>query len=241
MKTHIFSICTLVAGLFFISCEQNTPTPIIIPDGGNTPPKETVAYFEYSMIGFYSLNIKDKSTGKEVIYDFGDGTIEKYNLPYNYLIYHGYTKLGTFTISAQVTGYDGTIKTYSQSVTIRDPKIYISGIKYISVDNDLEYYKAKLVDDDFFTTTWFTTNYTPILSKSSLPYTYTFNKAIEMNGLSEDDYYTLYIYHNTKNSGDGTQCLKQNISTPVFNAQLPYIEVKNNSGNTVVQLLMEYK
>ena len=246
MKHTRFFLLAIAAAMIAACSEQNTPT---FPSGGGgnsgggtTPSAQTTAYFEYSMVGFSGVNITDKSTGKEAVYDFGDGEKKKISLPYNYLIFHSYEKVGTYTISVQATGSDGAIKTYSKQVVIKDPVTYITGIKYISVEKEYDYYKAKLVDDDIFTTTWFTTNYTSVmLYPSVLPFTYTFNKPIEMNGLADDDYYTLYIYHNSKASGNGTQCLKQNIYSQLFSSLIPYIEVKNNTGNTVVQLLLEYK
>ena len=198
------------------------------------------AYFEYEMFdNFHSLNIKDMSNGVRAIYDFGDGSAtEEITLPYEYLLFHNYTKNGTYTIKCTAYGSNGASTTYSEQVIIRDPKIYITGIEYLKVDYSGEFYKAVLKDDDIFTTTWFTTYY---ICPEEFPYTYRFSSPVEMNGLDEDDYYTLYIYHNKYYTGDGTQCLKQNIYTQVFKACLPYIEVKNNSGNTVVHLLMDYK
>lgn len=217
----------------------------VVIDGTTQPDpmEQLVAYFEYKMVGFKAVDIKDMSEGKKAVYDFGDGETREIDLPYDYLIYHGYNKNGTYTIKVTVTGNSGTTKTYQESVVIRDPKIYMTGIEYISVgDAPNEYYRAKLIDDDIFTTTWWQTNYTSTkLSSANVPFMYTFSSPVEMNGLDEDDYYELIVHHNTKNSGDGTQCLKQTIYTSVIKAQLPYIEVKNTTGNTVVRLHMKYE
>ena len=167
---------------------------------------------------------------------------------------------GTYTVTLQAILPSGQKKNKAHDVTVTvastpepEPqpqttptKIYITGVKYLKVDVQNHYYRAKLVDDDFFTTTWFNTDYTALtLYSSTIPYTDYFSSRVLMNGLADDEYYTLYIYHNTNVSGTGTQCLKQNIYTSKFKAALsdqsPYIEVSNNSGNTVVQLLMEYE
>lgn len=243
MKRIHFILLAIMA-IFLVACkEKNAPSPggnSGGSDSGKTP--STYADFEYNFIDYNMINIKDKSIGKDAVYDFGDGEKKPIKLPYEYLILHIYEKEGTYTITVQVNGEDGTIKKQSKQITIKKPQTYIAGIKYISVDVPYEYYMAKLVDDDPITTTWFTTDYTQaMLYPDILPQSYMFYNPILMNGLKNDEYYTLYIYHNTKNSGTGTQCLKQTIYSAVFEARLPYIEVKNNSGNTVVQLLMEYK
>lgn len=203
---------------------------------------EVSAYFEYSQFDdFHGVDITDGSTGVRAVYDFGDGSATKeITLPYDYLIFHSYTKNGTYTIKCTAYGSNGTSATYSQQITVRDPKVYITGIEYVNVDQLGKYYRAVLKDDDFFTTTWFKTDYTgmPI---TTVPYTFVFSNPIYMNGLQDDDYYTLYVYYSNNGSGDGTQCLKQNIVTQLFTATLPYIEIKNNSGNTIVHLLMDYK
>ena len=239
-------ILFLAAVAFLCAChERNTPSYYPNGSSGNSneeTPKETSANFEYYFTSYNVLRIKDKSVGKEVIYDYGDGKSDTISLPYEYLLLHIYEKEGTYTITATVTGKDGVIKTHSEKVVIRKPDTYITGVKYISVDVPGEYYKAKLVDDDFFTTTWFNTSYTSIpLSPTSLPFTYYFTNPVKMDGLKDDEYYTLYIYHNSKNSGNGTQCLKQEILSAVLDIELPFIERSNNSGNTVVRILLEYK
>lgn len=225
--------------------QHKTCEKYITIGGGTTPPDpvETVsAYFEYSQFDdFHGVNITDGSTGVRAVYDFGDGTATKeITLPYDYPIFHSYTKNGTYTIKCTAYGSNGTSATYSQQITVRDPKVYITGIEYVSVDQLGKYYRAVLKDDDFFTTTWFKTDYTgmPI---TTVPYTFVFSNPIYMNGLQDDDYYILYVYYSNNGSGDGTQCLKQNIVTQLFTTTLPYIEIKNNSGNTIVRLLMDYK
>ena len=240
-RTHF--ILLAIMAIFIASCkDHNEPSYNGGSSGSGDKIPTTSADFEYNFTGYNIINIKDKSIGKDAVYDFGDGEKKSIKLPYEYLILHIYEKDGTYTITVQVNGEDGTIKKQSKQITIKKPQTYIAGIKYISVDVPYEYYMAKLVDDDLITTTWFTTDYTQeMLYQNILPRSYRFNSPILMNGLKDDEYYTLYIYHNTKNSGTGTQCLKQTIYSAVFDVQLPYIEVKNNSGNTVVQLLMEYK
>ena len=173
---------------------------------------------------------------------------------------------GTYTVTLQAILPSGQKKNKAHNVTVAissttpsdptnptDPtpqtnptKIYITGIKYLAVDAQLDYYKARLIDDDLFTTTWFNTDYTAMfLYSNNMPYTQLFGSRVLMNGLADDNYYTLFVYRSATGEDNGTQCLKQNIYTSKFRTALseqsPYIEVHNNSGNTVVQLLLEYE
>ena len=214
------------------------------------PKEEASAYFEYTLgtgNGELYVFIKDKSKGEKAVYDFGDGTTKTINLPYSDLISKEYSKFGTYKITVTAYSANGDTKSYSQNITIKKHDIYIAGIEYLAVDHDWEYYKAVLKDDDFFTTTWFTTYWTndPIASYN-LPYKYMFAKPILMDGLEDDEYYTLYIYHSADGSTE-TQCLKQNISTLGIKAvasmpnEYRYTEISNNSGNTKVRIYFDYK
>lgn len=218
---------------------------VTIGSSGTTDPETAKADFELTQTEAYGdqIFIKDHSTGSRVVYDFGDGTSKaEYTLPHEMLIDHLYSKYGTYTVTCTAYTSTGASNTKTASVTYKETNTYITGIEYLAVDFANEYYRATLIDDDFFTTTWFKTNYTSAkLSSGNLPFTYKFANPVKMDGLSEDDYYTLYVYHSTSGSGDGTQCLKQNISKFAFVMNEPYIEVKNNSGNTVVHILLEYK
>lgn len=244
-----------LAAVVFIACEkpQEVVKPITYPTSGGTSGQggsgdnggsttETVAHveFSYQTKAPYTVVVTDKSTGYSIKYEFGDGK-SKTCKP-GETIEHRYASAGTYKIKGTASGSSSSTDDYTVSVTISKPKIYIAGIKYNKVDIDGEYYKAVLKDDDFFTTTWLNTEYTSeMLNNSRMPYTFTLKDAKLMDGLADDDYYVLYIYHNTKRSGDGTQCLKQNISTSKFNECPETIVVNNNSGNTQVELVMSYK
>lgn len=240
MKRILFFLFAIAA--LFLSCtEKNAPTPGGSGSGGYTPTYVTAkAEFSCSVEQPLTVVIVGKNEGRSVTYDFGDGKSESHGLTET--IRHKYASAGTYKIRADVKGDQSTSDSYSLSISIPSPKIYITGIRYLSVDEDGEYYKATLKDDDFWTKTWFTTNYTPILNNSRLPYEYIFKEPIYMNDLADDDYYTLYVYHSTKGGNDsGTQCLQQSILTSRITACSQSIKVENNSGNTIVELMMDYK
>lgn len=242
---HTRFILLAIAAFAIVACkEQNAPTPGETEGGGGYTPTEPItahADFSYSIQQPLTIIIDGKNKGRSVSYDFGDGSDpEKHGVTDK--VTHRYAQAGTYKIRADVSGDNNTTDSYTTSVTLSTPKVYIDGIRYLSVDEDGEYYKAKLTDDDFFTTTWFITEYTPILNNSRLPHDYIFKNPVLMNGLDDDDYYTLYIYHSTKGGSDsGTQCLKQDISKSRFLSYPENIRVSNNSGNTEVQLLMHYE
>ena len=240
MKHKIF-LMALIA-VVFIACEQSNEVnkPISVDQDKTTTTIKAHVDFSYETKAPYSVIITDKSSGKLIWYQWGDGS--QYNTcnPGGTLT-HKYKGAGTYKIKCTATGTDGSKDDYTVSVTISDPKIYIAGIKYNKVEVDGEYYKAVLKDDDFFTTTWINTGYTKVLNNSRLPYSYIFTDPVYMSGLSDDKYYTLYIYRNTKQSGNGTQCLETPISTTVFQKCPETIAVRNSSGKTQVELLMEYK
>ena len=165
-----------------------------------------------------------------------------------------FSKAGTYKVTLKgmwTTNGKSYEKDVTKSITVQEQpknysKLFLTGITYVKVDVAYDYYKAKLVDDDFFTTTWFNTAYTDMfLYSSNLPYTYTFKTRVEMNGLNEDDYYTLYVYYVQYDGAEEVQVLKQNIQSSTFKNAIktaePYIQVSNNSGNTVVQLLCSYE
>lgn len=242
---HTQFILLAIAAFAITACQEpNAPTPGGTGGGGYTPPEPITAYadFSYSIQQPLTVIIDGKSKGRSVSYDFGDGSDpEKHGVTDK--VTHKYAKEGTYKIRADVSGDKSTTDSYTMSVTLSAPKVYIDGIRYLSIDEDGEYYRAKMTDDDFWTTpdVIINTGYTPILNNSRLPYEYTFKTPVLMNHLSEDEFYTLYIYHSTKGGSDiGTQCLKQDISRIVIKLYLKTIEVSNNSG-TRVQLLMHYE
>lgn len=231
MKKMILLLMSIVS-LMFISCDVDYSSPAI--------QKETQRArvdFSYKVVQPLSVTITDKSVGDYVLYDFGDGTSKQYNIGTTFN--HRYTSPGVYKIKGKATGNGSD--DYTVSVTINKPDVYIIGIKYNKVDEDGEYYRAVLKDDDFFTTKWINTEYTSVLNNSRLPYSFIFKNPVIMDGLSDDEYYTLYVYHSTSVSKDGTQCLKQDILTRQFLEYPSSIVVNNNSGNTQVELLMEYR
>ena len=181
----------------------------------------------------------------------GEGIVETGSKSYTYT----FAKAGTYQVTLKgkwTTNGKSYEKDVTKNITVQEKpkeysKLFLTGITYVDVDVWYDYYKAKLVDDDFFTTTWFATDYPEMfLYSNNLPYTQTFASPVEMNGLDEDDYYTLYVYHSTWYEGtEDIQVLKQTIQSSTFKNAIktaePYIQVSNNSGETIVRLLCSYE
>ena len=247
----------LIAAAFVACEERNTPTPggsgqggIVTPEPTTptepvTPPKPeepVIAYadFTYTIEKPLTVIITPKHTGRYVVYNWGDDNkSKKYSVSEK--VTYRYSQIGEYTIRADVYGDNGSTDNYSLSIILTTPKVYIDGIRYLSIEEDGEYYKATLKDDDFFTTTWFTTNYTPVLNNSRLPYEYVFKNPVLMDGLDQDSYYTLYVYHSKNTSSSSIQCLKQDIYTYKFKLYQDAIQVLNSTGKTNVQLMMHYE
>lgn len=249
MKKHVF-LFAATAALLCLSCTSK------IEDEINDRQQEinsTKVDFSYSVSDLtVTLTAEcDAKVSRFVWFVDDEGIVETSKKSYTYT----FPKSGTYKVTLRglwTTNGKSYDKDVSKDITVQESpknytKIFIYGIKYIAVDVAYDYYKAKLVDDDVFTTTWWHTNFTDIfLYSDKLPYTYTFNAPVEMSGLNEDNYYTLYVYHSTWYDGtEEIQCLKQNIQTSTFKDAIknakPYIQVQNNSGNTVVQLLCSYE
>lgn len=235
---HTRFILLAIAAFAIVACQEpNAPTPGT--GGGGAEPITAYADFSYSTQQPLTVIIDGKSKGRSVSYDFGDGSNpEKHGVTDK--VTHRYAKAGTYKIRADVSGDKSTTDSYTMSVTLSTPKVYIDGIRYLSIDEDGEYYKAKLEKDNLWGTYVFTTGYTDILNNSRLPYGLQFKDPVLMSGIDDD--YLLYIYHSTKGGSDsGTQCLKQSISKNKFLSYPEYIRVSNNSGHTIVELVMHYE
>ena len=171
----------------------------------------------------------------DIVWDFGDSFTSNQLNPQ-----HTYSEIGTYKVTLTVSNASGKSSCW-KSVTIQAPKVFVSGIQYNKVGKENMYYRAKCEDDDIFTTTWWTTGYTSLVSSSNLPLKYQFVSPVEMNGLKEDDYYTIFVYWNNKTNGDGTQILKQKMYTSDINKYPVSITLTNDNKDTQVSILFSYQ
>ena len=213
MKKHLLFILALAS---FFSCTGVPEPDPIIPGGGgngggNSQPTVVVPTPNFTIETQQPLTVVLKNTSSNATsytWDFGDGSTSNEKSPT-----HRYAVKGVYKITLTAKSSTGHTDTKSQNVTLEEPtKIYTSGVTYKKIPYNNEYYRIKLIDDDFFTTTWVTTKWT-MLSSANLPFYYEFNSPILLDGLYEDDYYVLNVYYNSKTTGDGTKCAAMRINT----------------------------
>ena len=254
-RTHFF---LLLAAVILAACGQggyNEPTypggggSTTPSGGGGTKPgggsseteQPAKADFTYIIQQPLIIEITDKSTGKKVDYDFGDGSATITHAPGSTFTYQ-YKKEGTYVIKAIAKDSKGGTNELHKSITIAKPQVYAVGIIYKKVDYDDRYYKFKLNDDGpIIIKTWVSSLWSEMLYTAILPYTFKLKTPVLLEHPDKYTYYTLYVHQSTKASGDGTQCLKQDILSKRILSYPEYIDVSNNSGNTQVRLLFEYK
>ena len=68
-----------------------------------------------------------------------------------------------------------------------------------------------------------------------------FATPVEMTGLSEDEYYTVYVYWSNTSNGDGTQILKQKMYTSGIQLYPNYELLINDNGDTSIMVNFSYK
>lgn len=132
-------------------------------------------------------------------WSFGDGQTSTQENPV-----HRYKSKGVYKITL-VAANSREQQTATSIVTVEEPtRIYISGFTINKIPYNGQYYYVKVIDDDFFTTTWVETSY-DLLSAAIMPYSFYFYNPILLSGLSEDNYYITQLFYNTKKLGAGTK------------------------------------
>ena len=198
--------------------------------------KQPTASFSFKTEAPLKIVLTNTSTNATSYeWDFGDGKTSTEKNPT-----HRYSAVGSYIITLVAKNPSGS-QQYRQTVQITAPKVFVKGLRYESVGKKGKYYKSVCKDDDFFSGTWWNTNYTPMLTDNNLPYEYIFSSPIEMTGLSGDNYYTVYVYWNNTSSGDGTQILKQKLYTESIKLYLDELVLQNDKWDTTVSILFEYK
>lgn len=198
--------------------------------------KQPTASFTYKTKAPLTVVLANTSTNATNFeWDFGDGTTSTEKNPT-----HRYGAVGSYIITLVAQNPTGS-QQYRNSVEISKPRVFVKGIRYNSVGQLGKYYRSVCKDDDFFTKTWWNTNYTPMLTENNLPYTYTFSSPVELTGLEGDDYYTVYVYWNDKTSGDGTQILKQSMYKAIIELYWSEYTLHNDACTTWIDVLMSYK
>lgn len=198
--------------------------------------KQPTAKFTYKTEAPLKVVLTNTSTyATSYLWDFGDGKTSTAKSPT-----HRYESVGSYIVTLVAKNPSGS-QEYRATVNIPKPKVYVTGIQYVKVGQKGMYYRSVCKDDDLVSNTWWTTKYTPMLTSSNLPYTYTFSSPVEMTGLDGDKYYTVYVYYNDQSNGDGTQILKQEMYTSVIELYEDYYYLASDANTTQIKILMSYK
>ena len=243
MRHYFYVFIIALLSCVFYACEEpNTPVYGGGGSGGGSGEQPVTVYpptakFNYTLQQPLMVEFTNTSTENptKIVWDFGDSSTSTQTYPK-----HSYSTTGTYIVTLTVSNSAGQ-NSCRKSITIPTPRVFVAGIQYNKVGKENMYYKAVCKDDDFFTTTWWNTAYTPLLNNKSLPYKYMFTSPVEMDGLNEDNYYTVYVYWNTKTNGDGTQILKQKMSTSTIQKYPSSITLTNDNKDTQISVLFSYK
>ena len=80
-----------------------------------------------------------------------------------------------------------------------------------------------------------------MLTTSNLPYSFVLATPKLMDGLSDDDYYEIFIYWSDTSNGEGTQILRKKMYTSTIRTYPEYITLTNDPGTTQIRVLFSYK
>ena len=234
-QKYFFIVCALT--MLFCACEEPISPPVDPTEPEPIKVVAPIADFSYKLQQPLSASFSNQSSGEitKLQWDFGDGQTSTLSNPT-----HRYNMVGEYTVTLTVSNSAGSSRKRT-TLSILTPKVYVKGVKYLKIGKPDVYYRSVCKDDDFFTTTWWNSGYTPLLSTNSLPYSYIFAIPVEMTGLNEDDYYTVYVYWNTKTNGDGTQILRQRMETSDITQYPEEITLTSNNSDTQIRVIFNYQ
>lgn len=234
MKKIYFILLSVVTFLF-ANCNTNEPST---PGGGSSSSSETPkANFSCEIQQPLTINIKDRSIGSRVVYDFGNG--KSTTISPGESISNKYSNPGDYIIKAIAYNSNGEKAELHKSISIAEPRVIVSAIEFKAVEVDDRYYKMVLEDSGLLVKkNWVEGWSADILYDAILPVGYNINE--ELSNISKHTYYTLYIYYSKQQSG-GTKCLEKKINVSEIKKYPEYIDANNSSGKTSVRMYFRYK
>ena len=228
MKKSLLILLAICAT--FCACQQNDPEQ-----------RKAYCDFSYKADGL-TVKFTNKSVGiRSYRWDFGD---RSYSYEENPTC--KYDRTGDYKVTLTGTTYDGAECSHSVTIHVESgvEEYIISGYKLYSIPYANKYYlwycegMTLSGGEDFL----FNTVYTPKLSSSNMPYTYTFVNKPLLADIDDYQYFTITVgYCSTQEYGEQTQCLKQKLLvSELKNKKGEYILTSDN-GKTKIGILMEYK
>lgn len=234
------STIILVAATILCCCNDPYENPY--PTGQDSKPAEAPmpeAGFTVKVTKPLTIECKNISKNTESYkWEFGDGYTSREENPT-----YRYTGKGAYKVKLTATNADGKKSYAYKNVTVEEPtRIIFTGLRYERVGYNNKYYKFKLKDSGPYSVKTWANSYYELLSNAVMPFDYIFATPVELSSIYKHDYYDIFVYWSDKNSGDGTQILRQRIYTSTIYAGYPYeIRRTSDNGSTQVVLLFDYK
>lgn len=228
MTTKEMLALMAVAAIVLTGCKESKDEPVY-------PEPEIKAEFEYIIQQPMTVVLTNTSENANTFrWSFGDGEISYDRNPI-----HRYKKKGVYEIQLTASRVNKGQQSAYATVKVEEPtKIYISGFTVGKIPYENQYYRIKVIDDDFFTTTWVETEY-KLLSSVIVPYTANLKTPVLLSGIDEDNYYAMQLYYNTKNTGTGTQVVSYKMTKEQI---LQYPEkLTGTSDNVSLTTYFSYK
>lgn len=230
LKLHT---CLALIIIFFVAA-CTPPTGGYYPDEPSNHNRSVKVEFEYKVQQPLTVVLNNKSENATTYkWSFGDGQTSTEKNPK-----HRYKTKGVYEITLTASNSKEQQSAYA-TVKVEEPtKIYISGFTINKIPYENQYYRVAVIDDDFFTTTWVETEY-KLLSSANVPYYGNLTNPVLLSGLSEDNYYTMQLYYNTKNSGTGTKVASYKVTKAQI-LQFPE-KLTGTSDNASLTMHFSYK
>ena len=204
---------------------------------------DPIASFTYQVKQPYSVVITDNSVASRIEYDFGDDS-EIITITPSEQITHKYSTSGSYIIKAVAYNSKGTKNELHKDVKISDPKVYVTGMEFVRIIDEDEYFRFSLKDDGpIIIKEWVSSGWSSnILYSAILPKKILLNGPILLENIQKHTYYTLYVYHTKDQSNkEGVPRLAQKIHIGEILSGTGYVERHNDKDDTVVRLLLTYK
>lgn len=196
--------------------------------------------FTYKKIAPLMVEFYNTSTGCATYrWDFGDGSwSEGKNAT------HAYDAIGSYLVTLTGTTSKGEQHTYQETITIKQPTVYIAGYTLYAIPYDNRYYKVVFKDDNLMPSSWdFQTSYTPMLTSADLPYSVALISPKAMTDYMSHEYYTIQVIRNESsyNSASEVSCLKGKLQVSLLTSTFaPEYFLRTESESTVIGIHMQY-
>lgn len=200
---------------------------------------DPVAIFSYSVSQPRKVTLINKSVDADYYkWDFGDGETSTDAAPV-----HIYAKQGAYRIKLTASTKQGKSNETYADVTVKDPTAcYVSGYEYTKIPWEDVYYIVRFFDEDLIINDYWYISGWQLLSNNVLPKAYTATNPGQVKDWQDaNDTYYIQVAYSMKGTGDGTQVLKQPVTTKELQKCPEQITVSSNNKDTEITIYFSYK